>query len=211
MPVCVNCAAPTHSVRLPFYLHLEPVSSFLFLPCEWWRSVKMAFLSKGKLLCSKGTQNHFILSCKDATCKNFFNAKCQGWGKKEVKFFQVKIFSRDQVDRWLLGPLAPASLLPIGQVWNPECLCLLQIHVSERILERIPITILQNHEGWQSGRAGMPVSLSWVQDAEIAFLFERVWKTLPAPWLEKLLPLKRHFEIAIIILSLALILPTAQK
>lgn len=40
-------------------------------------------------------------------------------------------------------------------------------------------------------------------------LFERVFKTLPAPWLEKLLPLKHHFERAVIIHSLALLLSTA--
>lgn len=38
--------------------------------------------------------------------------------KKNEKIVQVKIFSRDQVDRWLLGPLAVHDR-------NPECLCLL--------------------------------------------------------------------------------------
>ena len=57
----------------------------------------------------------------------------------------------------------------------------------------------------------MPGSLSCVQDVKIAFLFEIVWKTLTSPWLEKLLPFKLHFEMAIIIDSLALKFPTAWK
>jgi len=43
----------------------------------------------------------------------------------------------------------------------------------------------------------------------IAFFFERVWKTLPFPWLEKLLPFKYSLEVAVIIHSLALIISTA--
>lgn len=42
----------------------------------------------------------------------------------------------------------------------------------------------------------------------IAF-FERVWKTLPFPWLEKLLPFKYSLEVALVIHSLALLLTTA--
>lgn len=54
--------------------------------------------------------------------------------------------------------------------------------------------------------AGMPGSRSRVSEVEIAFLFERVWKPLPAAWLEQLLPSKHHFERAIIIHSLVLLL-----
>lgn len=55
------------------------------------------------------------------------------------------------------------------------------------------------------GKAGVPGSRSRVKDVEVAFLFERVWKTLPAAWLEHLLPFKHHFEIAIIIHSFLLL------
>lgn len=39
-----------------------------------------------------------------------FNA----WKENNIKIVQVKILSRDQVDRWLLGPLALGLLLPMA-------------------------------------------------------------------------------------------------
>lgn len=73
------------------------------------------------------------------------------------------------------------------------------------VFERIPITVLEGYEGWQSGRPSMPGPECRMS----RLLFERVFKTLPAPWLEKLLPFKRHFGRAVMIHSLALLLSTA--
>lgn len=80
------------------------------------------------------------MSYNNDACK-FFWCQALGIRKQKVKFLQVKIFSWDQVDRGLLGHLAPGHFASMKQGWNPECF-LLGILVSDEVVERIPIKIL---------------------------------------------------------------------
>lgn len=119
MPAYVNCTAPCPLGLLLFLFVLLIFKSwclhFSLLTMQMVEILsKWHFFLRGSFYTKKG--HGIILFCiMQVPHVSFFNA----WKKtKHVKIVQVTIFSRDQVDRWLLGPLAV-------QDRNPECLCLL--------------------------------------------------------------------------------------